>query len=398
MNTHDSSSFQGIIDVRKRLEDLALWQEEWRMQEAYLDQLIAAIGDSTREVDIQKSAEIGALRNRLELQQVRIPLEISPDAIKAIGYVKLRRHMVSQFVQLSQEERLRWLNNFLFIMTYDLRRLNDKIARVRGYRSFGQKRNFLLGAVSGMGKTTYLNWFASNYLSQRERERNHVPIIMIDGPEGNSPKPLFQRIIRACGANYLERDTEEMLINKTAHFFQKCGVEVLIIDEVEHIKYHAVRRRLLELSNMTHHIPIICSSCNPEEWIKNDPEIEGRWNDYFRIERYTGARLQQLLIYINLLLPLPQDSFLSSDSKKKASTEREGKSEAIAFVQRVTRGKLGNIMLLIREATRAAIEGNLSCLDETLLRQTWDHIQTKPAKIEKFNKEIIESLKEEEEE
>src|SRR5437764_15029294 len=102
-------------------------------------------------------------------------------------------------------------------MSYDLRRLNDKIARVRGYRSFGQKRNFLLGAVSGMGKTTYLNWFASNYLSQRERERNHVPIIMIDGPEGNSPKPLFQRIIRACGANYRERDTGEMLINTTTH-------------------------------------------------------------------------------------------------------------------------------------------------------------------------------------
>jgi len=397
MNARDKSSFQSVIDVRKRLDDLALWQEEWRMQEAYLDQLISAIGDSTRQIDIQKSAEIGALRNRLELQQVRIPLEISPEAIKAIGYVKLRQQMVSQFVQLSQEERLQWLNNFLFIMTHDLRRLNDKIARVRGYRSFGQKRNFLLGAVSGMGKTTFLNWFASNYLPQVQRERNHVPIIMIDAPEGNSPKPLFQRIIRACGANYLERDTEEMLINKTAHFFQRCGVEVMIIDEVEHIKYHSVRRRLLELSNLTHHVPIICSSCNPEKWIENDPEIEGRWNDYFRIERYTGARLQQLLIYINLLLPLPQDSFLSSDPKKKAPAEREGKNAAIAFVQRVTRGKLGNIMLLIREATRAAIEGNLPCLDETLLRQTWDHIQTKPAKIERFNSELIESSNKEEE-
>jgi Bacterial TniB protein len=375
MNAPDKSPFQGVIDVRKRLEDLVLWQEEWRAEEAYLDQLLAAIGDSTREVDIQKSAEIGVLRNRLELQQVRIPLEISPDAIKAIGYVKLRQQMVSQFVQLSQEEQLKWLNNFLFIMTHDLRRLNEKIARVRGYRSFGQKRNFLLGAVSGMGKTTFLNWFASNYLPQKERERNHVPIIMIDAPEGNSPKPLFQRIIRACGASYLERDTEEMLINKTAHYFQKCGVEVLIIDEVEHIKYHSVRRRLLELSNLTHHVPIICSSCNPQEWIEDDPEIEGRWNDYFRIERYTGARLQQLLIYINLLLPLPQDSFLSSNPKKKASAEREGKNASIAFVQRVTRGKLGNIMLLIREATRAAIEGNLPCLEETLLRQTWDNIQ-----------------------
>jgi Bacterial TniB protein len=238
-----------------------------------------------------------------------------------------------------------------------------------------------------MGKTTYLSWFASHYLPQKERERNHVPIIMIDAPEGNSPRRLFQRIIRSCGANYLDRDSEEKLINKTIHFFQWCGVEVLIIDEVEHMKYHAVRRRLLELSNMTHHVPIICSSCEPHKWIENDPEIEGRWNDYFRIERYTGTRLQQLLIYMNLLLPLPQNSFLSSDPKKKAPAEGTRMTAASAFVQRVTRGKLGNIMLLVKEATRTAVEEQLPCLDEALLKRTWDNIQTKPAKIEQFNSE-----------
>jgi hypothetical protein len=393
MTTPIILSLDDKFDVRKRLQDLAQWQEEWRIQEAYLDQLIAAIGDSTKEIDIQKSAEIGILRNRLELQQVRIPLEISPETTMALGYGKLRQHMVTQFVQLTPGERLQWLNNFLFIMTPDLRRLNDKILRTRRYRSFGQRRNFLLGALSGMGKTTFLRWFVSHYLAQEERERNRVPIIMIDAPEGTSPKPLFQRIIRSCGANYLERDTEERLINKTAHFFQRCGVEVLIIDEVEHIKYHSVRRRLLELSNMTHHVPIICSSCEPHKWIENDPEIESRWNDYFRIERYTGERLKQLLVYVNLLLPLPQNSFLSSDPKKKASAEGERKNAAIAYVQRVTRGKLGNIMLLIREATRTAIEDQLPCLDEALLKRTWDNIQTKPAKIEQFNSE---SLKEEE--
>ncbi len=397
MNAPDILSLDDKVDVRRRLQDLAAWQEEWRALEAYLDQKIAEIGDSIKEIDIQKSAEIAALRNRLQLQQVRIPLEISPETINVLGYTKLRRHMVTQFVSLSQAERLLWLNNFLFILTPDLRKLNDKITRTRGYRSFGQKRNFLLGAVSGMGKTTYLYWFVSHYIPQVESERNRVPIIMIDAPEGNSPKPLFQRIIRACGANYLERDTEEMLLMKIALYLQKCGVEVIVIDEVEHIKNHSVRRRLLELSNMTHHVPIICSSCKPEEWIKGDPEIEGRWNDYFRIERYTGTRLQQLLVYINLLLPLPQNSFLSSRLKKQASAEGARKDEAIAFIQRVTRGKLGNIMLLIKEATRAAVEENLSCLDEPLLRKTWDDIQTKPATIEKLNDEGTESPKKEEE-
>src|SRR5215831_12914491 len=97
------------VDVRRRLQDLAAWQEEWRALEAYLDQKIAEIGDSIKEIDIQKSAEIAALRNRLQLQQVRIPLEISPETINVLGYTKLRHHMVTQFVSLSQAERLLWL-------------------------------------------------------------------------------------------------------------------------------------------------------------------------------------------------------------------------------------------------------------------------------------------------
>ncbi len=394
----EAMSLDDKIVVRRRLQDLASWQEAWRAQERYLNQRIAAIGDSTKETDLQKGAEIVSLLNRLELQQVKIPLEISPQIIEAVGYGKLRRHLVKQYVQLSKEEKLLWLNNFLFIMTPDLRRLNDKIARIRSYRSFGQKRNFLLGGISGMGKTTYLDWYTSNYIPQGELERNHVPVIKIDAPEGPSPKPVFQRILRACGLGYFERDTEEKLISKIVTCFQACGVEVLIIDEVEHIKYHRVRRRVLEISNLTHHVPIICASCEPHKWIEDDSEIAGRWNDYFRLECYTGTRLQQLLAYINLLLPFPQDSFLSDMSKKNGtSTVKSSGGGTVAFVQKVTKGKLGNIMLLVREASTTAIEDKLSCLDEALLQQKWNNIQEKPAKKEQFNREQSEKLVEEEE-
>jgi hypothetical protein len=54
-------------------------------------------------------------------------------------------------------------------------------------------------------------------------------------------------------------------------------------------------------------------------------------------------------------------------------------------------------MLLIREATRTAIEERLSRLDEALLRRTWDNIQTKPATIENLTSEGDESPKKEEE-
>lgn len=47
-------------------------------------------------------------------------------------------------------------------MTPTLRDLCAKIERVRRYCAFGQQWNFLLGALSGMGKTTFLDWWLAN--------------------------------------------------------------------------------------------------------------------------------------------------------------------------------------------------------------------------------------------
>lgn len=393
MNTDQLMMLDDKLNIYQGLQQLAEWQDIWKKQVKFLDQKIAAISENPnpKEADLQKAAQINDLRRRLELQQVKIPLEIAPAVVNEIGYGKLRQHLVKQFTPLTKEERHLWLYNLLFIMTPDLRRLIDKIARIRAYRSFGQQRNFLLGGASGMGKTTFLDWYTSNCIPAVERERNHVPIIKIDAPEGNSVKELLQRIIVACGANYLERDREGVLMNKISLYFQCCGVEVLIIDEVEHIKSHNVRRRVLEISNRTFHIPIICASCEPHQWVEGDLEIEGRWNDYFRLERYTGKQLERLLAFINLILPFPENSFLGSAPKKRTSATQATENVAqdsnraeIAFIQEVTKGKLGNIMLLIKEASTDAINQGLARLDKELLKKTWNDIQTRPAKREKL--------------
>jgi len=142
----------------------------------------------------------------------------------AVGYPALRQQLVAQFAGLSQAERLLWLNNFLFIVTPDLRQLNDKIAQVRAYRSLGQQRNFLLGGASGMGKTTYMDWLALHEWPSVEAEHNHVPIIKIDASVSNhTPKPLFQRILLECGAVYAASDNEEVLLMKLVLYFQGCG-------------------------------------------------------------------------------------------------------------------------------------------------------------------------------
>lgn len=252
------------LDVAQRLAYLREWQREHEAEDSRLSARVALL-DPKRPIDVQRGSQIANLRRRLRLQLVQQPLEVSVETISKVGYPILRKHLIDQFVSLSREDKLLWLHNFLFIMTPDIRELNEKITRVRNYRSMGQNRDFLLGGHSGMGKTTYLNWYTSNFIPVVESDCNFVPVIKIDAPVTNhTPKPLLQRIILECGMTYLRGDNEEDLLMKLKLYFQKCRVELLIIDEVEQIARPQLRRRVLEISNETHGVPIVCASCDPD--------------------------------------------------------------------------------------------------------------------------------------
>ena len=98
--------------------------------------------------------------------------------------------------------------------------------------------------------------------------------------------------------------------------------------------------------------------------------MKGRWNDFFQLKQYTGSRLSDLLATIELFLPFSQDSHLSR-------REIEGKPGPAALIEQWTGGILRDIMILIRDACRRAIEGNDASLQQGMLEAAWKDIQTK---------------------
>ena len=358
------------LDVRKRLTQLHTWQTEWYRIDRHLEEQVSRL-DGNKLLELQQASHIANVRRRMEMTLVKTPLSIPERVLLSLGVRRIRELFAEQFASLTRVERLLWLNSFFFLMTTDLRRLDDKIAKVRAYRSLGQTRNFLLGGESGMGKTTYLDWLIFNHLPVVENERNHVPIIGIQAPVSNqTARPLLWRMLLECGQTYVKSDNEEILLMKLVLYFQKCGVELIVIDEIQHIKRPELKRRVLEVSNMARGIPMICASCHPIEWTEGDAEVKGRWNDFFQLKQYTGTRLEELLSTIELFLPFSQDSHL-------ARREIEGMPGPATLIEQWTGGILRDIMILIRDACRRAIERNDVSLQEDVLQVTWKDIQTK---------------------
>jgi len=361
------------LDVARRLADLRTWEDAWRGQDALLAARVLAL-DARKRIDVLRGAQIDTMRRRLRLQLVQQPLEITGGAVRRVGYTALRAHLAAQFAGLAKAERLLWLQNLLFIMTPEIRDLNDKIVGVVDYRALGQRRNFLLGGPSGMGKTTYLDWYTSHHLPVVEAERNRIPVVKIDAPVGDrTPKPLLQRLVLECGLTYVERDNEEHLLNLLRLLFQQCGVELIIIDEVEHLVKHEFRRRLLEVSNLTRHIPMICASCHPTRFLDGDAEIAGRWNDQVTLAPLRGNRLDGLLTFLELLLPFSQPSWLARRTLEVDGETVEGPA---ALIERLTGGILRDIMILLADASGRAIRRDAPALSVALLAETWAAIQT----------------------
>jgi hypothetical protein len=375
MNDITTTIIDENFDIRRHLARMQSWKDEWRSEDEQLRARLRSL-DPKKPLDKQLGKQIGSFRKRLKMKRVKEPLEIAATSLESEkAYRRLKENLSRQFLSLSKEERLFWLDNFLFIMTSDLWKLHAKVKKVLGHYSLGQQRNFLLGGHSGMGKSTYLDMLSALNLPSVEELRNHVPLIKVDAPVSNaSPKTLLRRMILECGLTYLKGDDEEDLLMVLDLFLQLCGTELIIVDEVEHISRPEMRRRLLDISNMTQGIPIICASCKPTLWTIGDIEVAGRWNDYFELPQYMAERLCDLLSFIETLLPFTQASNLALSQVRSGANMIDGPAK---LIQEWTGGILRDIMILIRDASRQAIENDLPCLSPKLLEETWKGIQEK---------------------
>src|SRR6266568_5627797 len=208
------------FDVYQRLARMRGWQSEYFSEDEQLQVRLRQL-DGNKPLDVHRAHQIGQLRKILLLKQVREPLEVVLGSDQARSRLRsVRQNLVHQFASLSKMDRLRWLDNFLFIMTPDLLMLHKKILE---HCALDQQCIFLLSALSGMGKTTYLNWLvALNLPGVEEQTRLAQVVVKIDTPLRNGTlKTLLQRMLLACGATYVKDDSEEDLLLKQDFYRQQ---------------------------------------------------------------------------------------------------------------------------------------------------------------------------------
>lgn len=89
-------------------------------------------------------------------------------------------------------------------------------------------------AGTGSGKTKIINTYtervASEVCSQDTR-----PVVVVNLSPGTTKKGFYADVLQEFGDPNFARGTEQQLKQRTKHYLDRCGVELLIIDEVHHL-------------------------------------------------------------------------------------------------------------------------------------------------------------------
>src|SRR5215510_8617722 len=140
------------FNVSSRLTQLKEWQDEFQLVDGDLLAKMRESDPNTEEGD-NISTRISRLRSRITFLKVRQPISLP----ETIGWntgvlAQFEKNLYSQYMKLTQDDRLFWLHNLNFIMTKDLHEANKKIDKLL-QEDTEHRRGMLLYGDSRMGKT-----------------------------------------------------------------------------------------------------------------------------------------------------------------------------------------------------------------------------------------------------
>lgn len=104
-------------------------------------------------------------------------------------------------------------------------------------RRHGTGGGLLLTGPSGAGKSTIVLAYQALFPRVHEAERTHVPVLMVTVPSSPTTRSLASAILEALGHKKAHKGTAPEKTAMIHELFAKCGVEMVLLDEFQHLFY-----------------------------------------------------------------------------------------------------------------------------------------------------------------
>lgn len=303
-----------------------------------------------------------------------------------------RNDRAGRFGKLSKKERLALIER-VFIQYPRLKKLRAKIEFCREFsRTAAEPECMLISGTKGAGKTTLIDWYASDFPILESAEKRIIPVLVVTVPSPATVKGLGSAMLEAIGDPAADKGSVSSITLRLRRYIKDCEVELIILDEFQHFDdRHSpwiskiVSDWLKNLINETRRPIVLVGMPGCESVLENkgNDQLKRRFSSRKEIVPFawgTSAHIlefRQLLKEIDAALPLLEDSHLADE-------------ETAFLIYSATDGVINYVMKLLRWAAKLAIETGAEQIEHSILGQAYEKrlAQDFPKRPNPFNPRV----------
>lgn len=226
-----------------------------------------------------------------------------------------------------------------------------------GKSSVNPKGMFISGDT-GVGKTTIFRKYLENHPREELSTYTRIPVLYIKTPSpARNTKAMATEILFRMGDPFYHVGTEQVQTTRICGFVEKCQIDMIIIDELQHLIDRDTNKLMASVSDWVKRlaeaisIPIVlCGLPESERIFKYNPQLDDRCSNRlfltpFRYETEgEKSYFKKFLDEVDKALPFQDRSYISEYSER---------------IYYATLGITRQVMTLLENATKhAALSGS----------------------------------------
>ncbi|WP_153117771.1 TniB family NTP-binding protein [Rhodocyclus tenuis] len=187
-------------------------------------------------------------------------------------------------------------------------------------RIHGAGGGLLLTGPSGAGKSTMVRTYHGRFPREHLADRTVVPVLLVSVPASPTARSLAGAILEALGQRKAHRGTAPEKTSWIYELFAKCGVEMVILDEFQHLFYAPTLNAFRDITDWLKNfledtrVGMVACGLPAAEWVVNSNEqLARRFSERIRISPFSlevGEDFQEfrgILKAFEVGLPLPTE-------------------------------------------------------------------------------------------
>lgn len=311
---------------------------------------------------------------------------IEPDVLTPAELAALTREERIEYCM----RRLDFMANGRISLTVEVKAIRDelRLRMVANARKRGGKFGIIVNGVPNAGKSTTVTRLAKEFeIQRRERgnplgRRSVIPVIYVSTPSDCTPKSLLVEFHHFLGRPTRPRMTAPELLNGLAEVVERCGTELIIIDEI-----HNLNQDRQGASDATNYLKQLSEKCQATfVYVGANVEDTGLLDGGWAAQVATRFRIMDLEAHqLNNQRNCDRWSALLEDLEANAKLVAQ-KPGAILddaeLLWEASHGRVGEVAGIIELATIEAMESESERLDFSRLRVALDDERRRRARRE----------------